>query len=423
MQQKITRHCQAWQCGSTGRKRIFATSAERRACFAISNGDHESPSTLGLATRRANFVQFVICGMDAPHRSWSPLDRAPTSVCDLSTLLASPFLSTFRLIGHVFRWTSLLIGYGSGHERGRRRRHGATVRSGIAWWRTCACPTSHAHVRFPRDGQPSHGDAEAGTDHGPPPVHAAVRRNAREQAPRGFVDGGWTDGRNTCRTMVSQLLEHERIKTTLPKAKELRRIADRMVSLGKKGTLHSRRQAERVVRGKQVMEKLFGEMAERYKCVANDVRVAEGTKHVRRTRVLTLPVRRATRAVPVGSEQRTPRRIRSRVACRQKEFGFGTHGVHRIRGSTRRVPTCQTAACDAQLFRFICTACASGPTFPIKASGCPRSTHARWPSLCCNKRNSLGVNSVVHLSLPICASQTSTVHASHCTLMGAFSIP
>lgn len=81
---------------------------------------------------------------------------------------------------------------------------------------------------------------------------------------------------------MSQLLEHERIKTTLPKAKELRRLADKMVSLGKKGTLHSKRQAERVVRGKQVMEKLFGEMAERYKCVANAVRVAEGTKHVKK---------------------------------------------------------------------------------------------------------------------------------------------
>lgn len=81
---------------------------------------------------------------------------------------------------------------------------------------------------------------------------------------------------------MSQLLEHERIKTTLPKAKELRRLADKMVSLGKKGTLHSKRQAERVVRGKQVMEKLFGEMAERYKCVANAVRVVEGTEHVKK---------------------------------------------------------------------------------------------------------------------------------------------
>lgn len=75
---------------------------------------------------------------------------------------------------------------------------------------------------------------------------------------------------------MSQLLEHERIKTTLPKAKELRRVADKMVSLGKKGTLHSRRQAERVVRGKEVLQKLFGEMAERYRCATATRRIRKG---------------------------------------------------------------------------------------------------------------------------------------------------
>ena len=125
----------------------------------------------------------------------------------------------------------------------------------------------------------------------------------------------------------------------------------------------------------------------------------------------------------MGSEQRTPRRIRSGVACRQKEFGFGTHGIHRIRGSTRRVPTCQTTAGDAQVFRFLCTACASGPTFPITSCGCPRRKDARWLSLCCNKRNSLDWNSGIDISLPICASQTGTMHSSHCTLTGALATP
>ncbi|GAQ85464.1 mitochondrial ribosomal protein L17 precursor [Klebsormidium nitens] len=67
------------------------------------------------------------------------------------------------------------------------------------------------------------------------------------------------------RTMVSQLIEHERIETTVAKAKELRRVADNMVTLGKEGTLHARRQAAAVVRGDEHVFKLFNDFAERYK--------------------------------------------------------------------------------------------------------------------------------------------------------------
>ncbi len=98
-----------------------------------------------------------------------------------------------------------------------------------------------------------------------------------------------------CRTLVSQLICHERIETTLPRAKELRRLADKMVTLGKEvclqnfdgmvslhtvfwekyqalmiiphlqNTLSSRRKAAEVLRGDGVMHKLFTEFAERYK--------------------------------------------------------------------------------------------------------------------------------------------------------------
>jgi large subunit ribosomal protein L17 len=67
------------------------------------------------------------------------------------------------------------------------------------------------------------------------------------------------------RNMVTSLLEHERIETTDAKAKELRRVADRMITLGKRGDLHARRQALRVVRSDEVTSKLFGPLAERYK--------------------------------------------------------------------------------------------------------------------------------------------------------------
>ncbi len=67
------------------------------------------------------------------------------------------------------------------------------------------------------------------------------------------------------RNMVTSLLEHERIETTDAKAKELRRWAEKMITLGKKGDLHARRRALRVVRSKEVTAKLFDELAERYR--------------------------------------------------------------------------------------------------------------------------------------------------------------
>ena len=59
------------------------------------------------------------------------------------------------------------------------------------------------------------------------------------------------------RNMVTSLFEHERIVTTTPKAKEARRLADKMITLAKKGDLHSRRQALSFIRSKDVVAKLF----------------------------------------------------------------------------------------------------------------------------------------------------------------------
>ena len=65
--------------------------------------------------------------------------------------------------------------------------------------------------------------------------------------------------------MAVALLKHEQIKTTLPKAKDLRRVVDRLITLGKRGDLHARRQAMSVLRDRAIASKLFGELAERYK--------------------------------------------------------------------------------------------------------------------------------------------------------------
>ncbi len=66
------------------------------------------------------------------------------------------------------------------------------------------------------------------------------------------------------RNMVTSLLEHERIVTTVPKAKETRRIAEKMITLGKRGDLHSRRQAMTYIRSKVIVNKLFDEIVEQY---------------------------------------------------------------------------------------------------------------------------------------------------------------
>ncbi len=67
------------------------------------------------------------------------------------------------------------------------------------------------------------------------------------------------------RNLVTSLIEHERVETTLPKARELKRIADRMITLGKEGTLHARRRALKVIRTKDAVSKLFTELATRFK--------------------------------------------------------------------------------------------------------------------------------------------------------------
>ena len=67
------------------------------------------------------------------------------------------------------------------------------------------------------------------------------------------------------RNMVTSLLDHERIETTDAKAKELRGLADKMITLGKRGDLHARRQALSVIRSKDVTAKLFGELADRFR--------------------------------------------------------------------------------------------------------------------------------------------------------------
>lgn len=66
------------------------------------------------------------------------------------------------------------------------------------------------------------------------------------------------------RNMVTSLIRHERITTTVPKAKEARKMAEKVITLGKKGGLHNVRLAQRLVKDREVLEKIFGELKTRY---------------------------------------------------------------------------------------------------------------------------------------------------------------
>ena len=64
--------------------------------------------------------------------------------------------------------------------------------------------------------------------------------------------------------MSGALIRHEQITTTLPKAKELKAVVDKLITLGKKGGLHARRQALATLKDAALAEKLFGALATRY---------------------------------------------------------------------------------------------------------------------------------------------------------------
>ncbi len=66
------------------------------------------------------------------------------------------------------------------------------------------------------------------------------------------------------KNMAQALLKHEQIVTTLPKAKELKRVVEKLITLGKKANLHSRRLAFNQIRDKDMVSKLFDNLAKRY---------------------------------------------------------------------------------------------------------------------------------------------------------------
>jgi large subunit ribosomal protein L17 len=108
------------------------------------------------------------------------------------------------------------------------------------------------------------------------------------------------------RNMVTSLLQHEHLQTTDAKAKELRRFAERMITLGKRGTLHARRQALAFVRSRPVVAKLFDDIAPRF-----------STRPGGYTRITKLGTRRGD-AAPLSLIELTERSDRARTEAEKK---------------------------------------------------------------------------------------------------------
>ena len=118
--------------------------------------------------------------------------------------------------------------------------------------------------------------------------------------------------RSMFRNMVTDLFRHERIKTTDTRAKELRRVAEKYITIAKKGTLQARRMAATFVRDKDVLKKLFDELASRFKERPGGY-----------TRIVKLGVRAGDNApislIELIAEEYKPKKKRPRRAKKNKE--------------------------------------------------------------------------------------------------------
>jgi large subunit ribosomal protein L17 len=138
------------------------------------------------------------------------------------------------------------------------------------------------------------------------------------------------------RNMATSLFVHERIRTTDTRAKELRRVAERIITLGKRGDLHARRRAASVVRDPQATRKLFSELADRYREIPGGyVRIVKlgprrGDGAPLSLVELVTPAKAAGRGRKKGKGSTPKRRATPRASGRGKETaktgaGTGSH--------------------------------------------------------------------------------------------------
>lgn len=133
------------------------------------------------------------------------------------------------------------------------------------------------------------------------------------------------------RNLVTSLLDHERVETTHAKARELRRVADRIITLGKKGDLHARRRALRVLQDRGVAAKVFTDLADRFReRPGGYTRVTKLRQRVGDAAPLSIVqlVDGSAAATPKRAKTETPRRAR-------KKKDEGTTAVKKARGASR----------------------------------------------------------------------------------------
>ena len=87
----------------------------------------------------------------------------------------------------------------------------------------------------------------------------------RHQVKKGYLGRNTAHRRALLRNLVTSFLEKERVRTTLAKARSVRPVAEKMITLGKRGTLHARRQALAYMTKEAAVQKLFDELGPRYK--------------------------------------------------------------------------------------------------------------------------------------------------------------
>ena len=119
------------------------------------------------------------------------------------------------------------------------------------------------------------------------------------------------------RNLITSLLREEKIRTTDPKAKELRRWADRVITLGKQGSLHARRQALGIVQDKSVVRKLFDTIAPRFKDrpggYTRIIKIGLRRGDAAQISLIELVASAETSATPAGGEKKGRRRRRQKA--------------------------------------------------------------------------------------------------------------
>src|SRR5918996_1846708 len=119
------------------------------------------------------------------------------------------------------------------------------------------------------------------------------------------------------RNLITSLLRNEKIRTTDPKAKELRRWAERVITLGKQGSLHARRQALGIVQDKSVVRKLFDTIAPRFKDrpggYTRIIKIGQRRGDAAPISLIELVASAETSATPAGGKKKGRRRRRQKA--------------------------------------------------------------------------------------------------------------